>query len=250
MTRSLGSLAIVLVLGAFVTLLWSQFASQRTPVQTQTSTTQSNAFMQPQASPNPISVINTPVAPSNNVNAPTTQTQTQSTASSAPASSNTPVAQTQVQTTPQAPIPKSSNSNAPLAPNFSVTTIDKAKFTLADKKGKVVGILFMAGWCGSCLPEANAWGQLYAKYRDKGLEVLIMDVEQSDEPADLRDFKARAEGGDHAWAIDKNFTLVQAFRVRSLDTTIIIGRDGRIVYRDEFPTSLAVLERVVAEVLQ
>lgn len=174
-------------------------------------------------------------AQSGDFNVPTTQPQT---------------LPNSAQAAPQPSTAKASDSNAPVAPNFSIITIDNQKFAMAEKQGKVVGVFFSASWCASCLPEANAWGKLYAKYRDTGLEVLIVDAEPGDSVASVLEFKRQAQGGDHAWAIDKDSALVKAFRVNSLDTTIIIGRHGRIVFRDGVPTPLSILERYVTEALQ
>jgi thiol-disulfide isomerase/thioredoxin len=157
----------------------------------------------------------------------------------------------EVAAAPSAPsVTQSSNSNFPSAPNFTIQTIDGQTVSLAQEQGRVLGLFFMAGWCVSCQPEAHTWGQLYAKYHSKGLDVLIVDVEQSETGDDLLAFKSRARGGDHWWALDRDGALVGAFRIQSLDTTYIIGRDGRVTYYDYWPTSADVLERLVLQALQ
>jgi hypothetical protein len=45
--------------------------------------------------------------------------------------------------------------------------------------------MFIATWCTSCVPEAHWWGQLYAKYHEKGLEVLIVKVQQGEGKDDV-----------------------------------------------------------------
>lgn len=151
---------------------------------------------------------------------------------------------------PPANVAQSANPSGALVPDFAIKTIDGETVTLSKERGNVLGMMFIAGWCVSCQPEAHTWGQLYAKYHSKGLDVLIVDVEQSETKDDLLAFKARARGGNHWWALDKDLTLVKAFQVRSLDTTYIIGRDGRVIYYDYWPTPADVLERQVLEALQ
>lgn len=172
----------------------------------------------------------------------------------APQSSNAPAAQ--AFNTP-APLPPQANVSKPVqsksssaAPEFTIQTIDGKTVSLAQTKGKVLGVFFSASWCGSCIPEAQAWGDLYKKYRDQGLQVLIVDVDPNDTENDLLAFKQLAGDTNHWWAMDTAFDLVRTFRVRSLDTTFIIGRDGTVVYADQWPTSFEVLEREVKKALQ
>ncbi len=51
------------------------------------------------------------------------------------------------------------------------------------------------------------------------------------------------------WATDTDQSVVRALQVRTLGTTIIIGRDGRISYRDGGATPYAVLKSEVLKVL-
>ena len=51
----------------------------------------------------------------------------------------------------------SSSSGGERAANFATTTLDGERFELVDKRGEVVALYFMAGWCASCIPEAQAW---------------------------------------------------------------------------------------------
>ena len=60
----------------------------------------------------------------------------------------------------------------------------------------------------------------------------------------------RSKGADDViWATDTDQSVVRALQVRTLGTTIIIGRDGRISYRDDGATPYEVLKTAVMKVL-
>ncbi len=139
-------------------------------------------------------------------------------------------------------------ADADLAPEFAVRTVDGRPFALADYRGRPVILFFMAAWCSPCLFEARALARLYQEYRDRGLEVLAVDVDPSETEADVKTFQARGvPDAGYAWALDRGGLLVRAFKVRALDTTVIIGPDGRIVYRDELGTPYETLKEVVEQ---
>lgn len=73
--------------------------------------------------------------------------------------------------------------------NFTATTFDGEEFDLADKRGEVVALYFMAGWCGSCIPEAQSWSNLYPEYKDKGLNLLVVSVDLNDTPQTIEQFR-------------------------------------------------------------
>ena len=60
----------------------------------------------------------------------------------------------------------------------------------------------------------------------------------------------RSKGADDViWATDTDQSVVRAFQVRTLGTTIVIGRDGRISYRDDGATPYEMLKTAVMKVL-
>jgi thiol-disulfide isomerase/thioredoxin len=64
---------------------------------------------------------------------------------------------------------------------FDFSGIDMAgnKITSKDEKfqGKVIAILAGGSWCPNCLDEARLFRELYAKYKEKGFEVVALNFE-------------------------------------------------------------------------
>jgi peroxiredoxin len=143
-------------------------------------------------------------------------------------------------------------ANGPTVPDFAIRTLDGGTFRLSEHRGRVVAVYTMAGWCLSCIPEAQAWARLYPEYHQRGLDVLVLSVDPTDTPGSLAGFWDRAGRQVSAltWAIDKDQMLTRLLDVRTLDQTIIIDREGRVAYVDYGPTSPDQLRRVLDQLMQ
>jgi peroxiredoxin len=67
------------------------------------------------------------------------------------------------------------------APAFELKSIDGNTYSLAQLKGKLVLIHFATTWCPFCNAEAPYLDSLYRLYKNKGVQVLIIDVKESKE---------------------------------------------------------------------
>lgn len=133
------------------------------------------------------------------------------------------------------------------APAFSIETLAGSQFSLASAHGPVV-LSFIAGWCGSCLEEASADGQVMRSFGKRGVRVLAIDADPNDSLGQLHQFMRAAGNPPIQWAWDRQSKVVVAYKVRALDTTVIIDR-GRIVYRDEWPTDYATFKSVLDKIV-
>lgn len=143
----------------------------------------------------------------------------------------------------------SAGLNGEEAPDFSLTTLEGDEFNLAEKRGEVVALFFTAGWCDSCIPEAQAWSGLYPTYEDRGLDLLMVSIDPNDTPRTIEGFQRKSDIQPLPWAIDKTGEVSRSLNIGALGSTVIVDREGRIAYRDASETDTETLERELEEVL-
>jgi len=134
-----------------------------------------------------------------------------------------------------------------VAPDFTVPTLGGGTFVLSENRGRPTIILFMAYWCGNCIPEARALAQLKSEYGEQ-VNIIAIDVDSSSTKESLEQFKQAADSGAYVWAFDNGMQVLNAYQVRSLDTTLILDKNGIVVYRDEFPTPYDTLKSALTEI--
>lgn len=135
-------------------------------------------------------------------------------------------------------------------PKISMKSLDGKTQTLEDFKGKVVFLNFWATWCGWCKREMPSMEKLYKAFKDKGLEILAVDVREP--PEKIKPFWDKYGLTFHSF-LDKNGMASLAFGVRGMPATFLIDRRGRVVgsapgYRDWFTEDAqAVISELLAE---
>lgn len=135
---------------------------------------------------------------------------------------------------------------------FRVQTVEFSGggwFDLEAARGDVVVMFFMAAWCPTCLPEAKALARIQQRYGDRGVSVLVLDVDLRETEFELQGFSDQVGPNELTWAFDAESRIIRAYEVTGLDATVIIDREGYIAYVDAYPTPLEVLESLIAAVL-
>jgi peroxiredoxin len=67
------------------------------------------------------------------------------------------------------------------APPFKLTAMDGKSYSLEQFRGQYVVIHFATTWCPFCNAEAPHLEQLFKDYREKGVQVFIIDVKENKE---------------------------------------------------------------------
>ncbi|MCC6316184.1 MAG: TlpA family protein disulfide reductase [Gemmatimonadaceae bacterium] len=99
--------------------------------------------------------------------------------------------------------------------------------TIADYEGEVVLINLWATWCVPCVTEMPSIQRLYDRYRDQGLRVVGIAVD--DPPYGERVASWVKEHGITFEILHEGSGKVELdYRARGIPATYIIGRDGRI----------------------
>ena len=109
-------------------------------------------------------------------------------------------------------------------------SMDGDLVNLQDYRGKVVFINIWASWCGPCRAEMPHISELYKKVKDQpDLEFLMVGVDQNfAKSKDFMDGKTWAFPVVHA-----SFGLNSSLQSESIPTTLVVNKEGKIVFYHE-----------------
>ena len=112
------------------------------------------------------------------------------------------------------------------APQLSGPALQGAPVSLERLRGRVVVVDFWASWCEPCRRAFPSLSALQSRYRDRGLTVVGVSVDED-----------RASAQRFVSELRPNFSIVhdtthqiaERWSPPSMPTTYVVGRDGRLL---------------------
>ncbi len=147
------------------------------------------------------------------------------------------------------------NQVGDLCADFTLDKLGKeGEFALSETRGKVVIINFWATWCGPCVAELPHFEELYRKYSEE-LEVIAVDSGNETASAVLPFLEARGwlDYGISFAMDEEGEDGMNLFRrlggTDSLPMTVVLDREGVIVYNSIGSVTYEKLEEIVTPCL-
>jgi peroxiredoxin len=112
------------------------------------------------------------------------------------------------------------------APDFVLTDLNGKQHRLSDYRGKGVFLNFWGTWCKPCEKEMPYINKQYEVYKNKGVEVLAVNVGESE--LSVKKFVERL-GLTFPIVIDKQDQVMNAYDIGPLPATFLIDKNGKIV---------------------
>lgn len=137
-------------------------------------------------------------------------------------------------TTTATPEVKRSNDYPP-APTAlmqaNLTKTDGNSFKLSDYRGKVLLVNVWATWCGPCRQEVPELIQLQSKYKEKGFEVIGLNLDEEETPEMIKDFGKELEVNYEL--VRGNSELFKEFyqisKRDAIPQSFLIDREGKLL---------------------
>lgn len=118
------------------------------------------------------------------------------------------------------------------APEFALKDLNGNYVSITALRGKVIVLNFWATWCPPCKDEMPSLNELYNKYKDKGLVVLAVTLNKSEDA--VKDF-LESTPLDFAILLQDSSKVSKQYKVYSIPATFVIDKGGFIVKKYQGP---------------
>lgn len=137
-------------------------------------------------------------------------------------------------------------------PAYGAVSLGSDSTSLEALRGQVVLLNVWATWCPPCREEIPVLQALHEEHSGDGLQVVGVSVDAAGEGDAVRRFAENFGVTFDIW-LDPQERVSSTFRVTGVPTTLLIGRDGRLLWRHlgpvrgDDPAMLAEIEAALAE---
>ena len=133
------------------------------------------------------------------------------------------------------------------APNFTLTDIDGANFSLSDQRGKVVLLDFFAILCASCITEMQSLNVIHREFGENVTIISITETPDIDTVSALQQFRQQ---NNMTWTVARDTEgLGDTYNVTILPTLFIIDKEGYIQYSHTDIANTSVLEQEISPMI-
>ena len=132
-----------------------------------------------------------------------------------------------------------------LGPDFSAPLYGGGTFRLSDTRGTVTVVNFWATWCTPCVAELPHFEELYRAYGES-IEVIAVHSDLVTDDVDA--YLANYDYTIH-FALDDSGVVAAYGGSAMLPQTIILDKDGVIVYNTVGSVTYELLESIVAPLI-
>jgi len=119
-------------------------------------------------------------------------------------------------------------ARAPFAPDFAFTSHEKQMVSNSALRGRVVLMDFWGTWCPPCRESVPVLRELQKKYAGKGFELVGVS---SDDDEDVWRTFIDAQKMNWTEYIDLSGEVLEAFKIESFPTYIVLDKDGLMRFR-------------------
>ncbi|WP_029192669.1 thiol-disulfide oxidoreductase ResA [Paenibacillus harenae] len=112
------------------------------------------------------------------------------------------------------------------APDFILEDMEGNKVQLSDLKGKGVFLNFWGTWCEPCEKEMPFMERQYNQYKNLGLEILAVNVGESD--VAIESF-VKKHGLTFTVLKDKDRAVTEAYDITPIPTSFLIDNNGKVL---------------------
>jgi len=136
------------------------------------------------------------------------------------------------------------------APGFLLPAIREGQpdISMAALEGKTVYVDFWASWCAPCLKSLPLYNEMYHKYKDQGLEIIAINVDNPVE--DGLDFLIDTPL-DFLVPSDPDGETAELFKVIGMPTSYLVNPEGKVelVHMGFRNGDMEIIEEAIEKVL-
>ncbi len=118
---------------------------------------------------------------------------------------------------------------------FKLLTVDGKEIELGSfAKDRVTLLVFGATWCPACRHEIPILKEYYNEFKDDGLNVLAIDIQESAKKVKSLIEKKQI---NYPVVLDSSAEIARLYKVVGIPLNIILDKNGVIVYKENRPPS-------------